>query len=101
MSYKENLGRVKGETGTSYIPNIIPVKNANEITTDYKLGWTAINDDTAPKEVSPINFYPLVYMPTVENDGKIRFTLVNSNNAEYSFLTSQSLKGDKGDSGHI
>lgn len=101
MSYKENLGKVRGDTGTSYIPNIIPYKSANEVTTGYKLGWIAVNDDTAPKEISPINFYPLVYMPTIEDDGRIRFTLVNSNDADYSFLTSQTLKGDKGDAGHL
>lgn len=94
MSYRENLGQVKGDKGRIYIPTVVTRNNKKYIT------WVLSEEGaTAPAD---IDITPKVYLPSISN-GFLTFTLSENtpttiggaNNSNYK------VKGDKGDPGEV
>lgn len=98
MSYKQNLGRVKGESGTSYVPRI--VEGITNNIPYVKVEWEAHNDTNPPNTIEG-DLFPLVYIPVIdENTGDMRFTL--SRPTSYSFtLPKAAFQGATGEDGHL
>lgn len=95
MSYKENLGRVKGETGTSFVPTLDEVVE-NGIR-KMKIKWNAVNE-TNPASPAESDFLPYVYVPYYDGGDTITFSLERASQPSLSF---NSIKGEKGDAGHL
>lgn len=95
MSYEQNLGRVKGDTGTTYIPQITKE--------DGKLYISYISNDGTPipTELAKKELNSFVYKPYVNSDTKeITFTLTDTTllNPDDDILNFGSIKGDTGNS---
>lgn len=95
MSYEQNLGRVKGDTGTTYIPQI--TKENGKLYISY-----ISNDGTPiPNELAKKELNSFVYKPYVNPDTKeITFTLTDTTllNPNDDILNFGSIKGDTGNS---
>ena len=70
MSYRENLGRVKGDKGKVYIPSIVIRNNKKYIT------WTLQEENNSVPQ--DIDITPKVYLPSVDSNGNISFVLTES-----------------------
>lgn len=95
MSYKENLGRVKGETGTSFVPELKEVVE-NGIR-KMKIKWTPINEANVTTPVEA-DLLPYVYVPYYSGGDTITFSLERASQSSLEF---NSIKGEKGDAGHL
>lgn len=98
MSFKTNLGRVRGEKGVSYVPKIVP-QTENGVIKKYVIEWTSSDGSEIPETLQNTEFAVPVYVPYVNEDGFVQFTL--QTNSAYSFTSDTSIKGEKGDDGHI
>lgn len=97
MSYKENLGRVKGETGTSYVPHI--VEGISGGIPYVKVEWEACNDNNLPTSIEG-DLFPLVYKPSIQEDGSLGFTLSRPDSYYFS-LPKEAFQGIPGADGHL
>ena len=66
MSYRKNLGQVKGDKGKVYIPSIIEENNKKYIT------WQ-LEEESA---IAPdnIDITPKVYLPSLDDNGNLYFS---------------------------
>lgn len=88
MSYNVDLGRVKGNDGTSYIPKII-IKEGKQY-----IKYQSNDNSPLPESLQQEQlFNSQYYEPHISNDGQITFTLKSNANTE---LTFPSLKGEPG-----
>ena len=75
MSYDKNLGRVKGDAGTSYIPQITIENNKQYIS-------FISNDGTdVPASLAKREFMSKIYRPHLDSNGNLYFTLENNDEA--------------------
>lgn len=70
MSYRENLGKVKGDKGKVYIPSIVTRDNKKYIT------WTLQEENNSVPQ--DIDITPKVYLPSVDSNGNISFVLTEN-----------------------
>lgn len=71
MSYRKNLGRVKGDAGEIYVPHFVERNGRKYIT----WGEPVDNLSNIPDD---IDITPKIYMPTVQDNGDIYFTLIDA-----------------------
>lgn len=90
MSYRKNLGRVKGEKGKVYIPQTVERNSRKYIT------WTLTEEENEQPE--DIDITPKAYLPTVDNNGNISFVLTTTLPAS---IPNVNIKGPKGDTGEV
>lgn len=90
MSYDKNLGRVKGDTGTTYIPSITIENNKQYIS------FTSSDGTPVPASLQKREFASYVYVPAYdESTGILSFTLQTGVD---SSVVAGNVKGPKGDS---
>ena len=90
MSYREQLGCVRGEKGKVYIPSIVTRNNKTYIT------WS-LHDESASAPAD-IDITPQIYLLSVDDNGNISFTLTESTPAS---IANKNIKGPKGDPGEV
>lgn len=96
MSYEQNLGRVKGDAGTTYIPRIQKKEDGK-----LYISYTSNDGTPIPPELEEKELSSYVYKPYVDPDTKkITFTLTDtaSLNPKDDILDFGSIKGDTGNS---
>lgn len=71
MSYNTDLGRVKGDAGTTYIPQIT-LKNGKQY-----ISYTSNDGTPIPAELAEKEFTSFVYKPILDEDGNLSFTLTS------------------------
>lgn len=91
MSYDKNLGRVKGDTGTTYIPIITIDPN----TLKQYIEFQSSDGTPVPESLQKREFTSRIYYPSLDNEGNLSFTL--QTNADSSVVVGN-VKGEKGDS---
>jgi hypothetical protein len=101
MTYQKNLGKVKGDKGNIFVPNV-------SVTQDNKLNfsWTEQTNDTihnvASQEVSL-----KVFKPVLNNNGDLTFELINVDSFDASAAESFydnlpiNIKGPDGEAGQM
>lgn len=90
MSYRENLGRVKGDKGKVYIPSIVTRNNKKYIT------WTLQEENNSVPQ--DIDITPKVYLPSVDSNGNISFVLTEST---LNSIGAVNIKGPQGPAGAV
>ena len=90
MSYRENLGRVKGDKGKVYIPDIVTRDNKKYIT------WTLQEESNSVPQDMDIT--PKVYLPSVDSNGNISFVLTEST---LDSIGAVNIKGPQGPAGAV
>ena len=100
MSYRENLGRVKGDKGKVYVPHFVERNGRKYIT------WGEPIDE--PSDIpSDIDITPKIYVPTLNDNGDIYFTLtdaiISENNSDGIPLNTgtKNIKGPQGAPGAV
>ena len=95
MSYRQQLGKVKGDAGKIYVPSMVTRNNKKYIT------WTL--QDEGGNIPQDIDITPKFYLPNVDDNGYITFTLVESGaTALYNTeATKKSIKGAQGPAGAV
>ena len=84
----KNLGRVKGDSGTSYIPHII-INNGKQYVT-----YEANDGTELPSSLQGLHeFNSYVYVPYLDSDGNLTFSLSNNVNEQVSL---GNIKGEPG-----
>lgn len=96
MSYKKNLGRVRGEEGVTYTPQITIETDSNGIQKQY-ISWIASDGSEVPASLQKREFASKVYKPTVI-DGEISFQLSDATELNISPVN---IRGPQGVAGHI
>ena len=95
MSYRENLGRVKGDKGKIYVPHPVERDGRRYIT------WGEPIDE--PTDIpTDIDITPKIYIPTLNDNGDIYFTLTDaiiSEDNPNAIPLSTSIKNIKGPQG--
>ena len=94
MSYEQNLGRVKGDAGTTYIPRI--QKKEDE---KLYISYTSNDGTPIPPELEERELSSYVYKPEIDSDTKeISFSLIDASSLEKEDkkLKFGSIKGDPG-----
>lgn len=71
MSYEQNLGRVKGDTGTVYIPQIT-IEDGKQY-----ISYTSNDGTEIPASLQKQEFASKVYVPSLTENGHLYFTLQN------------------------
>lgn len=89
MSYNQDLGRVKGDKGTTYIPSIT-IENGKQY-----ISFTSDDGTPIPSSLQKREFQSLVYKPELDANGNLLFYLTNSTPAN---LNVGRVKGDTGNS---
>ena len=88
MSYNKNLGKVKGDTGTTYIPSII-TRNGKQY-----ISFTSSDGTALPAGLrDPIEITPQVYMPRINDNNELEFYL---NSDPSNIINVGNVKGDPG-----
>lgn len=97
MAYKSNLGRVKGEKGVTYTPQITIKPDTNGINKQY-ISWVSDDGSDIPEELAEKEFASKVYKPVIDENGNINFVL---DDATVSSISGGNIKGPQGSPGHI
>lgn len=90
MSYKQRLGKVKGDKGKVYLPSIKTIGNKRYIT------WT-LQEESASVP-NDIDITPKVYLPSIDSNGNVSFTLADNTNAT---IPTVNIKGPQGPPGAV
>lgn len=97
MTYKKDLGRVRGEKGVTYTPKITIEKDANNIDKQY-ISWESSDGSDIPPSLAKKEFASKVYKPSIDSNGNISFQLIDANELN---LNLGNIKGPQGIPGHI
>lgn len=97
MSYKKDLGRVRGEQGVTYTPQITIEKDANNIDKQY-ISWVASDGSNVPPALAKKEFTSKVYIPSLNEEGNLIFQL---NDATKMSINAGNVIGPQGVPGHI
>lgn len=97
MSYIDNLGRVRGDQGYSFIPRIV-----SDTAINTTIEWEC-TDSNVPQEEYPedIVINKLFFIPYVDNEGNLSWTKSNNDEAfsNIQIPATVNIKGEKGDTG--
>lgn len=90
MTYRQNLGRVKGDKGKVYVPETVTRDNKRYIT------WTLKEEnDSIPED---IEITPKVYIPRVDDEGNISFLLSTETSDS---IEPKNIRGEQGPAGAV
>lgn len=93
MSFQKNLGKVKGENGATYIPNVVTENGQQYI--------SFTSTDSSLEDIEPELIDSYVYVPSYNsNTGELSFTLtsISSLSPQSNNISIGNIKGDAGTS---
>lgn len=97
MSYIDNLGRVRGEKGYSFIPKIVEDTALNTI-----ISWDCTDENVIQSDYpEDIIINKLFFIPHLDNEGNLSWIKSNNNEAfdNIQVPSTVNIKGEKGDTG--
>lgn len=97
MSYIDNLGRVRGDKGYSFIPKII-----SDTALSTTISWDCTDDNVAQTDYpEDVVINKLFFIPHVDNEGNLSWIKSNTNEAfnNIQVPATVNIKGEKGDMG--
>lgn len=97
MAYKKDLGRVRGDRGITYTPQITIEQDSNGISKQY-ISWVSDDGSPTPPSLAKREFTSKVYRPSIDGQGNISFQLVDASTLN---IAPVNIKGPQGIPGHI